>query len=151
MSKTYVMIKPDGVQRGLIGRIIQKFEDKGFQICGLKMTMANDEVLDAHYEELKERDFYPQLMDYIKSGPVVCICLASESEDCATDARMVIGATNPMTASNGTIRGDFGQVSGRNLIHGADSLESAEKELGLWFTEEEILSWDSAAKTWIWG
>ena len=146
-NRTYAMIKPDAIQRGLVGRIIQRFEDKGMQLLGLKMKMADDDILEEHYADLKERPFYETLIDYIKSGPVVCMIWSGN--EAVSSARSIIGATNPSPASNGTIRADFGQIAGRNLIHGADSDESAEKEIGLWFNEDEIVEYESSLKQWI--
>ncbi len=148
-EKTYVMIKPDGVHRGLVGKIIQRFEDKGMALIGLKMMQAQPALLEEHYEELKERPFFPALLDYIGSGPVVCMCWAGK--DAPNTARTLIGATDPLKAGNGTIRGDFGQVSGRNVVHGSDSMASAERELALWFAEGEILQWQPAMQAWIHG
>ena len=147
MEKTYVMIKPDGVQRGLIGRIIQKFEDKGLQLVGLKMTMTTDEILQEHYAELADRPFFPDLMAYISSGPVVCMCW--QGQEAVKVARSIIGATNPLNAAMGTIRGDFGQVPGRNLIHGADSGPSASREIAIWFADSELVEWEPALGSWI--
>ena len=136
-DQTYVMVKPDGVRRGLIGRIMQRFEDKGFRLCGLKMRMAPQELLKEHYSALINKPFFPQLMSYIGSGPVVCMCWTGK--DAPFAARGLIGATDPLKASTGTIRGDFGLVSGRNIVHGSDSPDAAMKEISLWFAKEELL------------
>jgi nucleoside-diphosphate kinase len=148
-DKTYIMVKPDGVQRGLVGRIISRFEDKGFQLLALKMTVANEPILEEHYSELKDRPFFKALMSYIGSGPVVCMCW--RAKDAPLMARSIIGATDPLKAAVGTIRGDFGIVSGRNIVHGSDSPDSADKEIGLWFKEEEIYDWTPALQEWIFG
>ena len=108
-EKSYVMIKPDGVQRGLVGRIIQRFEDKGMVLLGLKMILASSDTLEEHYSELKERPFFGALMAYVSSGPVVCMCWAGKNAP--STARTLIGATDPLSADLGTIRGDFGQAS----------------------------------------
>ena len=146
-EKTYIMVKPDGVQRGLVGRIITRFEDKGFQLVGLKMTVANEALLQEHYFELRDRPFFKTLMEYISSGPVVCMCW--RGKNAPVSARSIIGATDPLKAAVGTIRGDFGVVSGRNLVHGSDSPDSADREIGLWFAEEEIHDWKPALQEWI--
>lgn len=148
-NKTYIMVKPDGVQRGLVGRIIQRFEDKGFHLCAIKMVLAEESLLEEHYSELKDRPFFQSLMSYISSGPVVCMCWSGGNRDAPVAARSIIGATDPLRASTGTIRGDFGLVSGRNIVHGSDSGESAARELALWFSEEEILDWTPTLKEWI--
>jgi len=141
------MIKPDGVQRGVIGRIITRFEDKGFRLVGLKMLMADDNVLEEHYAELKERPFFPGLMEYIKSGPVVAMCW--EGLGVVATARTMLGATNPANSAPGTIRGDFAVVPGRNIIHGSDSVENGEREVALWFHDHELIEWSPATLTWV--
>ena len=142
------MIKPDGVQRGKIGQIIQRFEDKGLQLLGLRMKQPEDRILNEHYAELASKPFFKSLLEYIKSGPVVCMCW--RGVNAVAVARQLIGATNPLKAEVGTIRGDFGVIPGRNLIHGADSLDSAERELELWFdTETEVLDWNFHIAKWI--
>ena len=146
-QRTYIMVKPDGVQRGLVGKVITRFEEKGFRLCGLKMALASSDVLEEHYAELKERPFFPQLMTYIQSGPVVCMCWAAK--DAATTARTIIGATDPLAAGLGTIRGDYGMIAGRNIVHGSDSPDSADREIALWFTEDELHDWTPALKAWI--
>jgi len=147
-SETYVMVKPDGVQRGLVGRIIQRFEDKGFRLLGLKMRMPTDDLLRRHYAALAGRPFFADLISYLSSGPVVCMCLAlgggGKTAAAPALARALIGPTDPTRASSGTIRGDFGLVPGRNVVHGADSSESARQEIGLWFSEGEVIQWDVA-------
>merc|ERR1719167_1918225 len=139
MEQTYIMIKPDGVQRGIVGRIISRFEDKGFQLVGMKLLMAEDEVLAEHYGELKEKPFFPGLLEYIKSGPVVA--MAWKGKGVVATARQMMGTTNPANAAPGTIRGDFGIVPGRNVIHGSDAVESGEREVGLWFNDTELVKW----------
>ena len=114
---------------------------------GLKMTMADTEVLQEHYAELADRPFFPDLMAYISSGPVVCMCW--RGQEAVKVARSIIGATNPTNAAMGTIRGDFGQVSGRNAVHGADSAASASREIALWFTDTEMMEWDPCLTPWI--
>jgi len=141
------MIKPDGVQRGFIGRIISRFEDKGFRLVGLKMLQAEDDVLNEHYAELKERPFFPGLMEYIKSGPVVA--MAWEGHNVVATGRQMLGATNPENSAPGTIRGDFGVRPGRNIIHGSDSHENGEREIALWFAENELVEWSPCQQCWV--
>jgi len=141
------MIKPDGVQRGFIGRIISRFEDKGFRLVGLKMLQAEDDILNEHYAELKERPFFPGLMEYIKSGPVVAMCW--EGHNVVATGRQMLGATNPENSGPGTIRGDFGVRPGRNIIHGSDSPENGEREIALWFAENELVEWSPAQQPWV--
>jgi len=146
-ERSYIMIKPDGVQRGLIGRIIARFEDKGFKLIGLKLVNAQEDVLNEHYEELKERPFYPGLMAYIQSGPVVA--MAWEGHNVVAIGRQMLGVTNPENAAPGTIRGDFGLRPGRNVIHGSDSPENGCREVGLWFNNEELVEWEPAQSIWV--
>ncbi|KAL2609913.1 hypothetical protein R1flu_028486 [Riccia fluitans] len=139
VERSYIMIKPDGVQRGLVGEIITRFERKGFSLKGLKLFQAPKELAEEHYSELKERPFYPELVKYIVSGPVVC--MVWEGPGVIASARKLIGATNPLLAEPGTIRGDFGIQSGRNVIHGSDSPDNGEREIALWFKEGELVEW----------
>ena len=131
MERTYIMIKPDGVQRGLVGRIIKRFESAGFQLVGLKMCMPTKQILSEHYSELSERPFFSTLLAYVGSGPVVC--MVWKGEKAVARARNLIGKTDPANATSGTIRADMAAVPGRNVIHGADSSESAEREISIWF------------------
>ena len=116
-------------------------------LLGLKMTLASESTLEEHYSELKERPFFGALMAYVSSGPVVCMCWAGKNAP--STARTLIGATDPLSADLGTIRGDFGQVSGRNVVHGSDSSESANRELALWFNDNEIIEWEPTMQAWI--
>lgn len=127
-EKSYVMVKPDGVQRGLVGDIIGRFEKKGFKLVGLKMYQTPREVAAKHYESLKAKPFYDKLVDYIVSGPVVC--MVWEGNGVIASARKIIGATNPLAAEPGTIRGDFAIEVGRNVVHGSDSPENGDIETG---------------------
>eukprot|EP00898_Chlorokybus_atmophyticus_P006796 jgi/Chlat1/7117/Chrsp57S06797 len=144
---SYVMVKPDGVQRGLVGEIISRFERKGFQMKGLKLFQTPKELAETHYEELKEKPFYGKLVDYIISGPVVC--MAWEGQGVVASARKLIGATNPLNAEPGTIRGDLAIEVGRNVVHGSDSVENGEREIGLWFSEGELVDWEPALTAWL--
>lgn len=141
------MIKPDGVQRGLVGEVIKRLENKGFTLVGLKMMSVKRELAEKHYDVHKERPFFKGLVEFITSGPVVATVW--EGEGVVASARKIIGATNPLAAEPGTIRGDFGVTIGRNLIHGSDAIETGKTEIALWFTEEELTSWESAMKSWL--
>ena len=147
MEQTYVMIKPDGVQRGLIGDIVSRIEQKGLRIVAMQMRMIADDVARRHYAEHVEKDFFKFLIDFITSSPVVCMVV--EGENAVTAMRTMSGATNPMDASVGTIRGDFGLDVGRNIIHTADSLESAEREIAIHFTGGEMIKYTRAEEMWV--
>lgn len=146
-QQTYIMIKPDGVQRGLVGEIISRFERKGFKLIGLKLFQCPNELAEEHYKDLKSKPFFPKLIKYITSGPVVC--MAWEGIGVVASARKLIGATNPLDALPGTIRGDFSLQTGRNVIHGSDSPENGEREIDLWFKEGELCTWTPAHEPWL--
>uniref|UniRef100_A0A7S1FYL2 nucleoside-diphosphate kinase n=2 Tax=Corethron hystrix TaxID=216773 RepID=A0A7S1FYL2_9STRA len=118
-ERTYIMIKPDGVQRGLVGNIISRFENRGFKLQAMKTRMATKEILDTHYEDLVERPFFPDLREYMLSGPVCC--MVWEGKEAVSTGRKMLGATNPLDSAPGTIRGDFCLITGRNICHGSDS------------------------------
>ncbi|MEM1171896.1 MAG: nucleoside-diphosphate kinase [Cyanobacteria bacterium P01_H01_bin.35] len=147
MERTFIAIKPDGVQRGLVGQIISRFETKGFTLVGLKTMSVSKELAEKHYDVHKERPFFPGLIQFITSGPVVA--MVWEGEGVVASARKIIGATNPLSAEPGTIRGDYGISVGRNLIHGSDAIETAQNEISLWFEEEELVSWQPTLTPWI--
>lgn len=147
MEKTFIAIKPDGVQRGLIGEIVGRFEKKGFTLVGLKLMQVSKELAETHYGVHKERPFFAGLVEFITSGPVVA--MVWEGDGVIAAARKLIGATNPLTAEPGTIRGDFGANIGRNIIHGSDAPETAQQEIALWFTEAELASWSPTLMPWI--
>ncbi|CAA7400706.1 unnamed protein product [Spirodela intermedia] len=128
VEETYIMVKPDGVQRGLVGEIISRFEKKGFRLKGLKLFQCPKELAEEHYKDLKEKSFFPKLIDYITSGPVVC--MAWEGVGVVASARKLIGATNPLQAEPGTIRGDLAVETGRNIVHGSDSPDNGQREIG---------------------
>jgi nucleoside-diphosphate kinase len=141
-ERTFVAIKPDGVKRGLIGRIISKLEDKGYKIVALKMLQVSDELAAKHYEEHVTKPFYPGLIKFITSGPIVAMVL--QGENAISGVRKFMGKTNPDDAEVGSIRGDFAQVMRYNTIHGSDSVESAEREINLYFSPDEICdNWDT--------
>ncbi|KAG6896112.1 Nucleoside diphosphate kinase B [Termitomyces sp. T32_za158] len=146
VERTYIMIKPDGVQRGLVGKIIQRFEERGFKLVALKLVQATEEHLENHYADLKEKPFFPGLVKYMASGPV--IASVWEGLDAVKTGRVMLGATNPLQSPIGSIRGDFALAVGRNIIHGSDSVESAEKEIKLWFPEG-LAQYNSALESWI--
>lgn len=147
MEKTFVMVKPDGVQRGVIGEVVRRFEQKGYKLVGAKLMQVSQELAETHYAEHKERPFFGELVDFITSGPV--FAMVWEGENVITVARTMIGATNPAEANPGSIRGDFGVTVGKNIIHGSDSSESAEREINLFFNEEELVSYDKHDDSWI--
>lgn len=147
MERTFIMIKPDGVQRHLTGEIIHRFERKGFTLVGLKMMQVSRELAETHYSVHKERPFFKGLVDFITSAPV--IAMVWEGENVVSAARNLIGATNPTTADPGSIRGDFGVSIGRNLIHGSDAIETAQTEVALWFEEAELTKWNPVRQPWL--
>lgn len=147
MERTFLAIKPDGVQRGLVGEIIRRFEEKGFTLVGLKLLKVSRELAQQHYDVHRERPFFAGLVDFITSAPVVA--MVWEGEGVVASARKIIGATNPLSAEPGTIRGDFGVNIGRNLIHGSDATETAQREVSLWFKEEELVSWQPTITPWL--
>lgn len=147
MERTFIAIKPDGVQRGLVGEIICRFEQKGFTLVGLKLMQVSRELAEKHYDVHKERPFFPGLVDFITSSPVVA--MVWEGDGVVASARKLIGATNPLSSEPGTIRGDFGVSIGRNLIHGSDAIETAQREIALWFSNDELASWEPMAKSWL--
>jgi nucleoside-diphosphate kinase len=132
-ERTYIMVKPDGVQRGLVGEIVKRFEQRGFQLLGLKMVKPTSAHLEEHYKDLKGKGFFNGLIKYMSSGPVVAMVWGGKSV--VKTGRMMLGATNPLDSTPGTIRGDFCIDVGRNVCHGSDSVESAEREIALWFPE----------------
>jgi nucleoside-diphosphate kinase len=147
MERTFLMVKPDGVQRNLIGEIVSRFENKGFQLVGAKLMQITEELAEQHYGEHKERPFFGELVEFITSGPV--FAMVWEGENVISTARLLVGATNPTESAPGTIRGDFAVTVGKNIIHGSDSAESAVREIGLFFKEEELVSYDKVMNNWI--
>ncbi|WP_088007540.1 nucleoside-diphosphate kinase [Indiicoccus explosivorum] len=147
MEKTFLMVKPDGVQRNVIGEIVSRFEKKGYKLGGAKLMQISQELAERHYGEHKERPFFGELVEFITSGPV--FAMVWEGENVIATARQMMGATNPKDAAPGTIRGDFAVTVGKNIIHGSDSPESAEREIGLFFNEDELLSYEKTMGSWI--
>ena len=136
IQKSFVMMKPDAVQRRLMGKIMSRFEDKGLQIVAVKLIQIDEELAKTHYGEHAEKPFFPSLVEYITSSPSLAMVI--EGEEAITTIRKLVGATNPLEADLGTIRGDYGMDTGRNIIHASDSPASAEREIGLFFNEDEI-------------
>jgi len=147
LERTFVMIKPDGVQRALIGEIISRLERKGLKIVAMKMLKLNRELAEMHYAEHKEKPFFENLLNYIMSGPVVAMVV--EGKGAIKLVRDLVGATNPMEANPGTIRGDLAIDIGRNVIHASDSFESARREISLFFKEIEIFDYSRIDEMWI--
>lgn len=135
-ERTFVAIKPDGVQRGLVGEVIRRFETKGYKVTALKMLQVTDAQAKAHYAEHEGKPFYPRLIRYIQSGPIVAMVV--EGYNAVAGVRHLMGATDPDKAEVGTIRADFAQVMEYNVVHGSDSVESAEREIAIYFDESEI-------------
>ena len=136
IQKSFVMMKPDAVQRRLMGKIMSRFEEKGLQIVAVKLMQIDEELAKTHYGEHAEKPFFPSLVEYITSSPSLAMVI--EGEEAITTIRKLVGATNPLEADLGTIRGDYGMDTGRNIIHASDSPASAEREIGLFFNEDEI-------------
>mmetsp|Transcript_27856 Transcript_27856/g.66329 ORF Transcript_27856/g.66329 Transcript_27856/m.66329 type:complete len:149 (-) Transcript_27856:8-454(-) len=146
MERTYIMIKPDGVQRGLVGEIIKRFEQKGYKLIAMKLTAPGAAHMETHYEDLKTKKFFPGLISYMTSGPVCA--MVWEGGNVVLEGRKMLGATMPAESACGTIRGDFCIEVGRNVCHGSDSVESAEKEIAHWFPEG-VCSYESCQRAWV--
>ncbi|ORX53527.1 nucleoside diphosphate kinase [Hesseltinella vesiculosa] len=131
MERTYVMCKPDAVQRGLVGEILKRFEQRGFQLLALELQHPTRERLEEHYGDLKSKPFFPALVEYMLSGPVVAMVFGGINA--VKMGRVMVGETNPLASTPGSLRGDFSMVVGRNIVHASDAVESAEKEIALWF------------------
>ena len=147
MERTLVLVKPDGVQRGLIGEIISRLERRGLKLVGMKLMQVDVALAHQHYGEHVDRPFFAGLVDFITSSPVVA--MAWEADNAVEAVRNTMGQTNPTSSPLGTIRGDLGLDIGRNLVHGSDSLESAQRELALFFTDAELLDYTRANDSWI--
>jgi nucleoside-diphosphate kinase len=132
-ERTFIMVKPDGVQRGLVGEIITRFERRGYQLLAAKLTVPTRELLDKHYAEHVSKGFYPGLAKFMSSGPV--FATVWQGKDVVKTGRRMLGETHPLNSQPGTIRGDFGIDLGRNICHGSDGVEAAEREIALWFPE----------------
>lgn len=147
VQRTLIIAKPDAVQRGLTGEIISRLEGRGLKLVALKLRMIDEGVAAQHYAEHQGKGFYQGLVEYIGSGPSVVAVF--EGTDAIAAARATIGATNPVAAAPGTIRGDYGLQVGRNLVHGSDSPESAAREVSLFFNDGELVSWSRDVDRWI--
>ncbi|MFP3871287.1 MAG: nucleoside-diphosphate kinase [Candidatus Natronoplasma sp.] len=147
MQTTFLMVKPDGVQRGLIGEVISRIEDRGLRITAAKMMQLDRPTAEEHYAEHEGKDFYESLLNYITSGPVVA--MAVEGRSAISLVRTMVGETDPRDASPGTIRGDYGIDIGRNIVHAADSEESAERELNIFFDESDYLDYERVEEAWV--
>ncbi len=149
MERTLIIVKPEGVQRGLIGQVIGRFEAKGLKVVGLKLMRIPRETAEKHYAEHAGKPFYDGLVGHITSSPVVVGVL--EGPEAVSVTRGMMGVTNPKTAAPGTIRGDYGLDIGLNIIHGSDGQESAQREIGIFFASDELVSYERANDTWVVG
>ena len=147
MERTLIIVKPDAVQRGLIGAVLGRLEARGLKLVGLKLMAVDDALARRHYAVHEGKPFFPGLIQYISSSPVVVGVF--EGRDAVAVVRATVGATNPVSAAPGTIRGDLALEIGRNLIHASDSPETAASEVALWFQPEELASWDRATDRWV--
>lgn len=146
-ERTLILVKPDAMQRGLAGEVLRRFEQRGLRIVGLKLVQVSRELAGQHYAEHEGKPFYPGLVDYITSSPVIAAVL--EGAGAIAMVRKMIGKTDPAEAEPGTIRGDLGMEKGRNLVHASDGPESAAREISLWFAEDELVSWPRDVDRWI--
>ncbi|XP_076467995.1 uncharacterized protein LOC143298876 [Babylonia areolata] len=146
-ERTFIAVKPDGVQRGLVGEITKRFEQRGYKLVAAKLCTPGKQHLEQHYADLSSKPFFAGLVTYMNSGPI--FAMVWEGKEVVKMGRMMLGATNPLASAPGTIRGDFCIDVGRNICHGSDSVESAKKEIGLWFTEGEVIDYDSTVKPWV--
>ena len=146
MERTFVMVKPDGVQRGLIGEIVGRFERRGLKIVGMKMLQVSDELARRHYAVHEGKPFFAGLISYITSAPVVAMVV--EGTNAVVAVRQTVGATRPFEAAPGSIRADFALEIGRNLVHASDALDTAAGEIALWFGED-VIEWQRAGDPWI--
>ncbi|KND02476.1 uncharacterized protein SPPG_02937 [Spizellomyces punctatus DAOM BR117] len=149
IERTFIAIKPDGTQRGLVANVIERFERKGYKLVGIKAIVPSKALAEEHYADLKGRPFFAGLVSYMTSGSAPVIAMVWEGKDVIRQGRRIIGATNPLEAQPGTIRGDYCISVGRNIIHGSDSFESAEKEIALWFGKSEVFNWEFANAEWV--
>ncbi|MFD2704440.1 nucleoside-diphosphate kinase [Salibacterium lacus] len=147
MEQSFIMVKPDGVQRNLVGDIVQRFENKGYTLAAAKLMTIPGEMAEKHYDELKDKPFFDSLISFITSGPV--FAMVWEGENVIAEARKMMGTTNPAEAAPGTIRGDYAVQVGMNVIHGSDSQESAAREIDLFFDKSEIQSYEKNVTDWV--
>ena len=147
MERTYLMVKPDGVQRGLVGEIVSRFEKRGLKLVAAKLMIIPKDVAENHYGEHKGKPFFPSLISYITSGPV--FAMVWEGENAVTICRNMMGKTKPLESAPGTIRGDYCLVTGLNIIHGSDSPESAAREISIFFKPEELVEYTKDSDKWL--
>ena len=148
-ERTFCLVKPDGVQRGLVGEVVRRFEARGLQLVALKMVHISRQLAEEYYAEHRGKPFFAGLVDYVTSGPAVAMLW--DGDNAVAVVRKMMGTTDPAKAEPGTIRADFGLNIGRNVIHGSDSIASAQREAGLFFRPEEIHSYERAHDKWIHG
>lgn len=146
-ERTFIMIKPDGVQRGLTGQIISRFEQKGFKLVAMKLCSPGQAHMENHYADLSSKGFFAGLVQYMISGPVCA--MVWEGDNAVATGRKMLGATKPFDSEPGTIRGDYCIHVGRNICHGSDAVESANHEIGMWFKPEELCAWENHSNNWI--
>ncbi|XP_050416240.1 nucleoside diphosphate kinase B [Patella vulgata] len=146
-ERTFIAVKPDGVQRGLVGDIIARFEKRGYKLVALKMEQATEEHLKKHYADLSSKPFFAGLVKFMSSGPLVA--MVWEGKDVVKQGRAMLGETNPLTSKPGSIRGDYSIDMGRNICHGSDSVDSANKEIKLWFKDEEVCNYKRVNDCWV--
>ncbi|KAI9880905.1 MAG: nucleoside diphosphate kinase [Pleopsidium flavum] len=146
-EQTFIAIKPDGVQRGLVGPIITRFESRGYKLAAIKLVTPSKEHLEKHYEDLSDKPFFKGLVTYMLSGPICA--MVWEGRDAVKTGRTLLGATNPLASAPGTIRGDYAIDVGRNVCHGSDSVENAKKEIALWFGKGEVIEYKQSQFDWI--
>ncbi|MDO9535461.1 MAG: nucleoside-diphosphate kinase [Bacillota bacterium] len=149
MEKTFTMLKPDAVQRNLTGEIISRFEKRGLKLAALKMLLISREMAEEHYGEHKGKKFFDDLVSFITSGPVVA--MVWEGQNAVQLVRKMLGSTDPQEALPGTVRGDYALFTGNNMIHGSDSLESAAREISLFFVEKDIITYKKDMDIWVYG
>ena len=147
MERTFIMLKPDAVQRGFVGEIISHFEKKGLKLAGMKLIKVDRTLAEAHYEEHRGKGFFEPTVTYIMSSPVVA--MVWQGKNVVVLARELMGATNPANANPGSIRGKYGMDISRNIIHGSDSVTSAEREISLYFKPEELIDYPKAGDEWL--
>jgi len=147
MQRTFVMVKPDGVQRRLVGEIISRLEAKGLQLAGIKLMQMDKDLAEHHYAVHRDKPFFTDLVSYVTSGPVVA--MAWQGRDAIEAVRNLVGATNPLKAAPGSIRGDFGLDMGGNLVHASDGPDAAESELASFFTMDELLDYPMTDRGWV--
>ena len=146
-ERTLILVKPDGVQRGLVGEVLGRLERRGLKLVGLKLLQMDDALVRRHYEAHVDKPFFPGLQSFITAGPLVAA--AFEGPNAVQAARLVMGATDPLQADAGTIRGDYGLDIGRNIVHGSDSPEAGEREVALFFASQELIPWQRDLERWI--